>query len=101
MVLQVGARLVGLKEQINRWQAYDAYARVSLFCGANSLLGKPSEPDCAKREVLRGSSQEVSKRLGSNGLFHLLINGVYWGDNSLSNLLLTSWDIQVKREVHP
>ncbi len=54
MVLQVGARLVGLKEQINRWQAYDAYARVSLFCGANSLLGKPSEPDCAKREVLRG-----------------------------------------------
>ena len=73
MILQVGARLVGLREeQINRWQAYDAYARVSLFCGANSLLGKPSEPDCAKREVLRGSSQEVSKRLGSMGYFTYL-----------------------------
>ena len=29
-----------------------------------------------------------------NGLFHLLINGVYWGSNSLTNPLLTSWDIQ-------
>ena len=25
-----------------------------------------------------------------NGLFHLLINGVYWGYNPLTNLLLTS-----------
>ena len=30
-----------------------------------------------------------------NGLFHLLINGVYWGYNPLTNHLLTSWDIQV------
>ena len=39
------------------------------------------------------------RRLGSmvriNGLFHLLINRVYWGYNPLTNLLLTSWDIQV------
>ena len=38
-------------------------------------------------------------KLGSmvriNGLFHLLINGIYWGYNPLSNLLVTSWDIQV------
>ena len=37
-------------------------------------------------------------KLGSmvriNGLFHLLINGIYWDDNPLTNLLLTSWDIQ-------
>ena len=39
-------------------------------------------------------SQEVSKWLVS-GLFHLLINGVYWGYNPFSNHLLTSWDIQV------
>ena len=36
-------------------------------------------------------------KLGSmvriNVLFHLLINGVYWGYNPLTNLLLTSWDI--------
>ena len=25
----------------------------------------------------------------------LLVNGVYWGYNLLTNLLLTSWDIQV------
>ena len=30
-----------------------------------------------------------------NGLFHLLINGVYWGYNPLINPLLTSWDILV------
>ena len=30
-----------------------------------------------------------------NGLFHLLRKGVYWGYNLLTNLLLTSWDIQV------
>ena len=39
------------------------------------------------------------KKLGSmvriNGLFHLLINRVYWGFNPLTNRLLTSWDIQV------
>ena len=31
-----------------------------------------------------------------NGLFHLVINGVYWGYNPLTNHLLTSWDIQVE-----
>ena len=39
-------------------------------------------------------SQEVSKCL-VNGLFHLLINGVYWGYNPLTNHLLNSWYIQV------
>ena len=28
--------------------------------------------------------------------YNLLINGVNWGYNPLSNLLLTSWDIQVR-----
>ena len=28
------------------------------------------------------------------GLFHLLINGAYWGYNPITNLLLTSWYIQ-------
>ena len=32
---------------------------------------------------------------GSIGLFHLLINGVYWGHNPFTNNLLTSCDIQV------
>ena len=27
--------------------------------------------------------------------YNLLINGVYWGYSPLTNLLLTSWDIQV------
>ena len=27
--------------------------------------------------------------------YNLLINGAYWGYNLLTNLLLTSWDIQV------
>ena len=30
-----------------------------------------------------------------NGVFHLAINGVYWGYNLLTNHLLSSWDIQV------
>ncbi len=30
-----------------------------------------------------------------NGLFHLLVNGIYWAYNPLTNHLLTSWDIQV------
>ena len=38
-------------------------------------------------------SQEVSKWLVSG--LNLPINGVYWGYNPLTNLLLTSWDIQV------
>ena len=40
-------------------------------------------------------SQEVGKWLGSMG-YNLLINGVYWGYNPLTNLLLISWDIQVR-----
>ena len=46
-------------------------------------------------------SQEVSKWL-VNGLFHLLTNGMYWGYNPLTKLLLTSWNFQVglpKRKV--
>ena len=31
--------------------------------------------------------------------YNLLINGVYWGYNPLTNLLLTSWDIQVLEEL--
>ena len=30
------------------------------------------------------------------GLFHLLINGVYWGYKPITNHLLSSWDIQVR-----
>ena len=33
-----------------------------------------------------------------NGLFHLLINGVYWGYNPLINLLLISWDIEILKD---
>ena len=39
-------------------------------------------------------SREVSKWLGLMP-YNLVINGVYWGDNPLTNHLLTSWDIQV------
>ena len=31
--------------------------------------------------------------------YNLPINGVYWGHNPLTNLLLTSWHIQVERWV--
>ena len=31
-----------------------------------------------------------------NGLFHLLINGIYWGCNPSTNLLLISLDIQAE-----
>ena len=44
--------------------------------------------DVALLEVL-GSMVRI------NGLFHLLINGVYWGYNSLTNHLQSSWYIQV------
>ena len=27
--------------------------------------------------------------------YNLLINGVYWGYNPLTNILLTSWDIRI------
>ena len=33
--------------------------------------------------------------IGSMGYNNRLINGVYWGYNPLTNLLLTSWNIQV------
>ena len=45
------------------------------------------------------TSQEVSKWL-VNGLFHLLINGVYGGYNPLPNLLLTTWYIQICIYIH-
>ena len=32
---------------------------------------------------------------------NLLINGVYWGYNPLTNHLLTSWDIQVGEYISP
>ena len=31
--------------------------------------------------------------------YNLLTNGVYWGYNPLTNLLLSSWDIQVDSSV--
>ena len=31
--------------------------------------------------------------------YNLLINGIYWGYNPLTNLLLTAWDIQVGDEL--
>ena len=40
----------------------------------------------------------MSQEVRINGLQmarNLLINGVYWGYNPLTNHLLTSWDIQV------
>ncbi len=48
--------------------------------------------------VKRGTtwmSQEVSKWVVNGLQYNLLINGVYWGYSPLTNLLLTSWDIQV------
>ena len=41
--------------------------------------------------MLEGSAWINGDRI--NGSFHLLINGVYWGYNLLTRLLLTSWDI--------
>ena len=32
----------------------------------------------------------------SKGITKILLNGVYWGYNPLTNFLLTSWDIQVQ-----
>ena len=40
-------------------------------------------------------SPEVSKWFGSMG-YKLYISGVYWGYNPLTNLLLSSWDIQLQ-----
>ena len=46
------------------------------------------------RLVLPTSHLDVPLEVRINGLFHLLINGVYWGYNPLTNHLLSSWDIQ-------
>ena len=58
---------------------------MDIFCGNISIL---YQPFCQT-----WMSQEVSKWL-VNGLFHLLLIGVYWGYNPLTNHLLTSWDIR-------
>ena len=42
---------------------------------------------------LLGCPRKIGKWL-VNGLFHLLINGIYWGYNPFTDHLLTSWDIQ-------
>ena len=42
-----------------------------------------------------GCPRKLGSMVRINGLFHLLVNGVYWGYNPLTNHLLTSWDIQV------
>ena len=34
-------------------------------------------------------------------VYNLLVNGVYWGYNPLTNHLLTSWDIQVHHRLNP
>ena len=46
------------------------------------------------KQVL-GCPRKLGSMVRINGLFHLLINGIYWGYNPLTNHLLTSWDIQV------
>ena len=45
--------------------------------------------------TLPGCSRKIGSMVRINWLFHLVINGVYWGYNPPTNLLLTSWDIQV------
>ncbi len=42
-----------------------------------------------------GCPRKLGSKVRINGLFHLLINGLYRSYNPLTNLLLTSWDIQV------
>ena len=41
------------------------------------------------------SCWKLGSMVGKWIITYLLINGVYWGYNPLTNLLLTSWDIQV------
>ena len=62
---------------------------------------KPADWTCGKVMInfclisrLLGCPRKFSKWLGSMG-YNLLINGIYWGYNPLTNLLLISWDIQV------
>ena len=38
---------------------------------------------------------EIKDEWSVNGLFHLLLIGVYWGYNPCTNLVLTAWNIQV------
>ena len=77
-------RIVGLPPQGLR-----VHALMSL--GGNDLCGR-NRPVVS---VLRLWYLDVRLEVRINGLFHLLIKGVYWGYNPLTNHLLTSWDIQV------
>ena len=49
--------------------------------------------ESSRLEVYGCPRKLYSKWLGSMG-YNLLINGVYWGYNPVTNHLLTSWDIQ-------
>ena len=78
MILQVGSGFA-LKRTVA--PQISEVPQVEMF-GWKRLLGCP-----------RKLGSMVSK-WGING-YNLLVNGVYWGYNTLTNLLLTSWDIQV------
>ena len=61
-----------------------------------------SEPQKVEKTFPEFNCLDVpGRKLGSmvriNGLFHLLVNGVFLGviTHLITNLLLTSWDIQV------
>ena len=59
---------------------------------------RKGQPPTKQRSVgvyLLGCPSKLGSMVRINGLFHLLINGIYCGYNPLTNLLLTSWDIQV------
>ena len=60
----------------------------------NIFFATPIYPNIPHRTYLKVSRWLV------NGLFHLLINGVYWGCNPFTNHLLTSWDIQVPQTLN-
>ena len=71
-------------------------------CGKKSRKLRSQQPQSSPQRVDRRLSTyqppisvDVPLELRINGLFPLLIDGVYWGYNPLTNLLLTSWDIQV------
>ena len=70
----------------------------------------PNVVSIVKASGLRGGCEKAAVQWGKGGVLgclrklgsmlskwviNLLINGVYWGCNTLTNLLLTSWDIQV------
>ena len=60
---------------------------------AEWLEGRNSKRGDKMRHFPTRMSQELSKWLFYMD-YNLLINGVYWGYNPLTNHLLTSWDIQ-------